>query len=106
MKRIIGPFVFVAVVLFVMSGCASHSPAAGIIKESVKETVSGCKYLGVVTGTSKAGSEVAVLYNTGKDRAKSEALENAAKLGGTHIVWRSLIDSVPAVATGDVYLCP
>jgi len=106
MKRIVGPLVFVAVALFVMSGCASLSPAAANIKESAKETVSGCKYLGEVTGTSTVGSNASILYHTGEDRAKSAALENAAKLGGTHIVWRSYIEAVPAIARCDVYSCP
>jgi hypothetical protein len=96
---------FFAVLLLVMSGCASLSPAAGKIKEAGKDTVSGCKYLGEVTGTSKVGSESAVLYHTGKDNAKKDALEKAAQLGGTHIVWRPLIDARPIVATCDVYLC-
>ena len=94
------------VLLLVMSGCATTlSPAAAKIKEAGKETVSECKYLGEVTGTSKVGSETAALYRTGKDKAKSEALEKAAKLGGTHIVWRPLIDARPIVAICDVYLC-
>jgi hypothetical protein len=97
---------FLFVLLLVMSGCATtRSPAAAKIKEAGKETVSECKYLGKVTGTSKVGSETAVLYQTGKDKAKSEALEKAAKLGGTHIVWRPLIEARPIVAICDVYLC-
>jgi hypothetical protein len=107
MKWIVGPLACVAVALFVMSGCATTlSPAAARINESAKGTVSGCKYLGEVTGTSREGSVIEVLYKTGEGRAKNEALENAAKLGGTHIVWRSHIEAVPAVAMGDVYSCP
>src|SRR5512139_4105623 len=93
------------VLLLVVSGCASISPAASKIKESGKDSVSGCKYLGEVTGTSKVGSESAVLYHTGKDNAKKDALEKAAQLGGTHIVWRPLIDARPIVAVGEVYQC-
>ena len=96
---------FFVLLLLVMSGCASLSPTAANIKEAGKETVSACKYLGEVTGTSKVGSESAVLYHTGKDNAKKDALEKAAQLGGTHIVWRPLIDARPIVATCDVYLC-
>ena len=96
---------FFIVLLFLMSGCASLSPSAAKIKESGKDTVSGCKYLGEVTGSSKVGSESAALYHTGKDNAKKDALEKAAQLGGTHIVWRPLIDARPIVATCDVYLC-
>ena len=88
-----------------MPGCASISPTAAKIKEAGKDSVSGCKYLGEVTGTSKVGSESAVLYHTGKDNAKKDALEKAAQLGGTHIVWRSLIDARPIVAIGEVYQC-
>ena len=106
MKRIVGPLVFVAVALFVMSGCASLSPAAANIKESAKETVSGCKYLGEVTGTSTMGSNASNLYHTGENKAQSEAKEKAVILGGTHIVWRSRIDATPIIVTGDVYLCP
>ena len=91
--------------LLMMSGCASLSPAAAKIRESGKDTVSGCKYLGEVTGTSAVGTESAVLYHTGKDNAKKDALEKAAKLGGTHVVWRPLIDARPIIAVCDVYLC-
>src|SRR5512139_1032288 len=93
------------VLLLVMSGCASLSPAAAKIKEAGKENVSECKYLGEVTGTSKVGTESAALYHTGKDNAKKDALEKAAKLGGTHIVWRPLIEARPIIAICDVYLC-
>jgi hypothetical protein len=103
MKRIIGPLVFVAVALFVMSGCASLSPGAAKIQQVEKPTVSECKYLGEVIGTSKAGNMV---YDVGKNRAKDDALEQAAKLGGTHIVWFQAIDSYPIRAICDVYLCP
>jgi hypothetical protein len=96
---------FVIVLLFLISGCASLSPSAAKIKEAGKDTVAACKYLGEVTGTSKVGSESAVLYHTGKDNAKKEALEKAATLGGTHIVWRPLIEARPIIAICDVYLC-
>ena len=96
---------FFIVLLLVMPGCASLSPGAAKVREAEKATVSECKYLGEVTGTSKVGSESAVLYHTGKDNAKKDALEKAAKLGGTHIVWRPLIDARPIIATCDVYQC-
>jgi len=96
---------YLFVLFLVMSGCASLSPSAAKIKETGKENVSGRNYLGEVTGTSKVGSESAVLYHTGKDNAKKDALEKAAQLGGTHIVWRPLIDARPVVAICDVYLC-
>jgi len=96
---------FFIVLLSVMSGCASLSPSAAKIKEADKDTVAECKYLGEVTGTSNVGSESAVLYHTGKANAKKEALEKAAQLGGTHIVWRPLIEARPIIAICDVYLC-
>jgi len=96
---------FFIALLLALSGCASLSPGAAKIREAEKATVSECKYLGEVTGTSKVGSESAVLYHTGKDNAKKDALEKAAQLGGTHIVWRPLIDARPIIATCDVYLC-
>lgn len=96
---------FFIVLLLVMPGCATLSPGAAKIKEAGKDTVSECKYLGEVTGSSKVGSESAVLYHTGKDNAKKDALEKAAQLGGTHIVWRPLIDARPIIAICDVYLC-
>jgi len=59
------------VLLLVMSGCATTlSPAAAKIKEAGKETVSECKYLGEVTGTSKVGSETAVLITLVKTMRK------------------------------------
>jgi hypothetical protein len=96
---------FLFVLLAVTSGCASISPAAAKIREADKASVSGCKHLGEVTGTSAVGTESAVLYHTGKDNAKKDALEKAAQLGGTHVVWRPLIDARPIIAVCDVYLC-
>jgi len=87
-------------------GCATTlSPAAANIKDASKETVSGCKYLGEVTGSSKVGSQVALATHSGKVRAREEALEKAAQLGGTHIVWYQFVDGYPAFARGDVYSC-
>lgn len=92
--------------LLLAAGCApALSPGAARIEESGKDSMAGCKYLGEVTGTSRWGTEATILTHAGKDRAKHEAYEKAAQLGGTHIVWRSLVDGYPAVAIGDVYLC-
>jgi hypothetical protein len=94
------------VLLLIMSGCApTLSPTAANIKQVSKEIVSECKYLGKVTGSSQVGGQVAVAYHSGKDRAEGDALEKAAQLGATHIVWRQLTDGTPVVAIGDVYLC-
>ena len=90
---------------FAVSGCATLSPAAARIKETGKDAVSGCKYLGEVTGTSKVGSVIGELYHTGEDNAEKDAKEKAAQLGGTHIVFRPLIDGRPIIAIGDVYRC-
>jgi hypothetical protein len=100
MKRIIGPFVFAGSPVRNV-WCISSLPARP--KPTRKPTVSECKYLGEVIGTSKAGNMV---YDVGKNRAKDDALEQAAKLGGTHIVWFQAIDSYPIRAICDVYLCP
>jgi hypothetical protein len=95
------------ILLLAMPGCASLSPSlspgAAKIQEVEKTSVSTCKYLGEVIGTSKAGN---VVYQVGKDRARYDALEKAAKLGGTHIVWFKALESYPIKAIGDVYLCP
>lgn len=92
--------------LFPVCGCApALSPSAAGIREAGKEAVSGCRYLGEVTGTSKVGSQVSLATHAGKDRARQEALEKAARLGGTHVVWRPIVDGYPAFAIGDVYSC-
>jgi len=97
---------FLLVLLLIMSGCAtSRSAGASRIREVDNATVSGCKYLGEVHGSSEVGNQVPLFASVGMEKAKNEALERASQLGGTHVVWDKLIDGYPAFAKGNVYLC-
>lgn len=72
----------------VFSGCAvAPSADAARVQEGDAQMVVSCKYVGEVQGSSGWGNLAA---SAGMENAKSEARENAAKLGATHVVWNSI----------------
>lgn len=65
--------------------------------------VSGCKFVGYVSGTSGWSG---VAADAGEANAQNEAREKAAKLGATHIVWQTVHSGWGSTANGNAYLCP
>jgi hypothetical protein len=71
-----------------VSGCATTKSAnAAKVLESELREVSPCEYIGDVYGTSNWGGKAAA---TGINNAKNKALEQAAEMGATHIVWTAI----------------
>jgi hypothetical protein len=94
----------IVVVTFAIGGCATPlSSKASAVREADESMVAGCTYLGDVAGTSGWGNLAA---SAGIENAKHEAMEKAAALGATHIVWRSLTGGYSPTATGRAYRCP
>jgi hypothetical protein len=64
--------------------------------------VASCKYLGEVQGSSGWGNLAA---SAGMENAKTEARENASKLGATHVVWNNISGGMAPSVSGKAYQC-
>lgn len=94
---------FLIILTLIISGCAtSRSVGASRIQEADSATVSGCKYLGEVHGSSGWGNLAA---SVGMENAKNEAWERASELGATHIVWNQIMGGYSPSVSGKAYLC-
>ncbi len=82
-------------------GCAIEpSYRAKLVRPAYPEMVTECVFLGGVTATSD------LIYTPlGKQKAKYKALDEAAQLGATHIVWVELSQAVQPTAKGRIYRC-
>jgi LDH2 family malate/lactate/ureidoglycolate dehydrogenase len=90
-------------VCLLLSGCATGLSAAGAkIQEADPKTVEGCTYLADVHGSSGWGNLAA---STGMQNAKNEAIERAAALGATHVVWTNIAGGFSPYVSGRAYLC-
>jgi hypothetical protein len=105
MRKYFAPFAVLATI-FLLVACATKPTAeAGKIRESDETHVSSCKLLGTVTGGSSLGGFAA--QEAGKRSASAEALNKAAEMGATDIVWQNISGSLNngASATGRAYKC-
>jgi len=94
---------FLIILMLNILGCAtSRSVGASRIQEADSGTVSGCKYLGEVHGSSGWGNLAA---SVGMENAKNEAWERASELGATHIVWNQIMGGFSPSVSGKAYYC-
>jgi hypothetical protein len=88
---------------FIASGCATTlSPSATRILDADAKMVEGCTYVGDVHGSSGWGNLAA---STGIQNAKNEAVEKAAALGATHILWTNISGGYSPYVSGRAYIC-
>ena len=86
-----------------LTGCATVLTArAAKIADTDGASVAGCEFVGQVKGSSGWGTLAA---STGMAKARNEAMENAAKLGATDIVWRSASVGYSPYMIGTAYDC-
>lgn len=86
-----------------LTGCATTKSAmAAKVLEADERTVSNCKYVGDVAGTSGWGNLAA---STGIKSAKTEAFEQAASLGATHVVWTQISGGYSPFVNNRAYRC-
>jgi hypothetical protein len=86
--------------IILMSACASTpSPLAQRVTVADAEQVSTCRPVTDVRGSSSWGWLSA---SKATQNAKTEALEQAASLGATHVVWTSV---ARGSAAGKAYRC-
>ncbi|AZZ36185.1 hypothetical protein CIK05_05040 [Bdellovibrio sp. qaytius] len=92
-----------------LSGCATaitHEAAHIVqVNENEKNQVKDCKTLGQVTGTSSYGG--LFMQEAGKSYAKNQAINDAANMGATHVMW-TLAEGgfFGGHAAGVAYKCP
>lgn len=87
-------------------GCASTlSERASMIQWADQpQQVAGCRHLGIVDGSSSQTGPANI--STGRNNARNEVLENAAKRGATHIHWMSNDESFMAIhMTAEAFDC-
>lgn len=76
------------VLLAFLAGCVYQpSKESLVIKQVPEEQVQACHYLGNVFGTSGYTN---LALDFGEQNARNEALNRAANLGATHVVWQGI----------------
>lgn len=95
--------VAVLILASITVGCASRpSKEAQAVQAADERTVAGCTMLGEVQGSSGWGGLAA---SKGMQNARNEALESAAELGATHIVWVGTAGGFTPYSVGRAYKC-
>lgn len=98
------PLAVIGVAALLASGCAiQETAAASSIRIADAQMVKGCKFLGNVEGTSGWSGLAA---STGQDSSMNQALNEAARLGATDVVWENVNSSWGSEAFGAAYKCP
>src|SRR5215813_3016293 len=86
-----------------VAGCATIlSAKATKIADTDEASIAGCEFVGQVQGFSGWGN---LATSTGVEKARNEARVNAAKLGATDIVWRSVPVGYSPYVSGTAYVC-
>ena len=99
MKKL-APSVFI---ILLLSSCAATPKAKGI-QQADSRMVANCIFLGSVNAASMWGG--CLCQGVGLSSAKNQALNKAAKLGATHIVWLNLESGLDGgFASGRAYRC-
>jgi hypothetical protein len=76
-----------------------------MVRDASPQMVAGCKFLGMLQGSSGWGGAAA--SDVGAQNARNEVRDEAASLGATHVVWRSLSGGLGGGrAEGEAYSCP
>jgi hypothetical protein len=89
----------------IVTGCSSTAtPAASRITETDERGVEQCTFVALVNGSSMLGG---AMQGRARENAKTDALNDAAEKGATHIVWVDVTSTVSngASAQGRAYRC-
>lgn len=91
----------IAAISIILVGCAVAPTERGrVIISAYPEMVSSCSLLGTVVGKSKLN-----WFTQGYLAAKYRALDEAARIGATHIVWGRTASNYVMQVEGDAYYC-
>jgi TolB-like protein len=98
-----GKLLFLLIVAPVICSCATTlSKKASLVREAKEFSVEDCEFLGTVQGWSGWGDRA---EGVGIQNARNQALERAASLGATHIVWVDIRGGLAPVARARAYSC-
>lgn len=104
MKRVKVAKLAATFVTVALTGCAvTPTHEAMAVQDADAAMVSGCTFVGYVTGTSGWSG---VAGDAGEANAQNEAREKAAKLGATDVVWQTVHSGWGSTANGNAYRCP
>lgn len=84
-----------------LSGCAT--PVETSIIETTAQSVNGCEELGSVSGSNSVF--VGLSAQIGRTHAKNAALNQAAHMRATHVVWSEMGSSLTNEWRGTAYRC-
>lgn len=102
-KILIGLFFYLSLFSFfsMLSGCAFEPTYRGQkVHPAYPEMVKNCEFIGEVTGCSNYS------YTPfGRQFAKYRAMDEAGRIGATHIVWEAMTTGVHPTAYGRAYRC-
>lgn len=97
--------IFVATFLFASASISAEGYWRDFnIQEATKQDINDCKLAGEVTGHASYGKTTKTLW---KEKAMHEALQQAAELNATHIVWddKSTGYGEGRFVSGEAYIC-
>ena len=87
----------------ICSGCATTLSTSGLsVREADEKMVTECRFLGSVQGSSGFGN---VAASVGMQNAKNQAIERAAGMGATHIVFGDIRGGYSPSVQGRAYTC-
>ena len=95
-------FVLLTSTCVAISGCVIEpSDRAKRVQVAMSEMVTDCSFVGEVCGTSKLS-----LVPQGEQLSRYRALDQAARLGATHVVWDNSQNKITNYAvSGRAYYC-
>jgi hypothetical protein len=103
MNRVLVSIAFLACASGLVGCATTQSPAASKVKDADESMVVGCSYLGDVHGSSALDGD---FFQTGMQNARTDAVEEAAKKGASHVVWNSSAGGRRPFVGGRAYRCP
>ncbi len=92
---------FFCLSFLLLSACALEpSYRAQAIKPAYPPMVVDCQFLGVVDGQSNIS-----FIDYGEQEARYQALDKAARVGATHVVWTEMQKGAKPHVQGKIYRC-
>ncbi len=99
-KKVMGFFSGLLIMLCI-SNCAFEPSYRGQkIHPAYPEMVKNCTFIGEVIGTSHLS-----YTPLGRQYAKYRAMDEAGRIGATHVVWEAMTSGVHPTAYGRAYRC-
>jgi hypothetical protein len=89
--------------LALVAGCGTIlSTRAAKVADADEASIASCQFVGEVQGSTGSGS---LATSAELENARNEARKQAAKLGATDIVWKSISAGYSPYVSGLAYVC-